>query len=131
VLAFDVAVGAGRSVDDLEFYAYLCRVADWRLEWKKKDIDWRKQDHAIADQPSEIEWKFYVDEEPDHRQLIAETSLYRSSEIPEYDRKGKATTGGGGVLPSSVQSAKYPTLVTSQTLGQSQLGVSSKSSREP
>ena len=35
VLAYDVAIGAGESVDDVTFYAYLCRVADWRLDWER------------------------------------------------------------------------------------------------
>ena len=37
VLAYDVAIGPTQCVMDEAFYAYLCRVADWRLDWKKKN----------------------------------------------------------------------------------------------
>lgn len=121
-LAFDVAVGAGQSVDDLEFYEYLCRVADWRLDWEKVDCRWHEDTDPYADMPNAKLLAFYFQEDSAHRSLIDATSRYRNSTIPEYDRKGAATTEGGGVIPFSVQAVTLPTRIVSETLGDSFLG---------
>ncbi|MFD4837061.1 DUF3274 domain-containing protein, partial [Achromobacter sp. NPDC058515] len=115
VLAYDVAVGAGGCVDDVEFYAYLCRVADWRLDWESEDNPGRSQVDAEAYLPSEGTLAFYDDEEQPNKALIHATSVYRSSELPQYDCEGNATTPGGGVLPQKVMDAIRPSLIVSQT----------------
>ncbi|ULU23588.1 T6SS effector phospholipase Tle3 domain-containing protein [Dyella terrae] len=43
VLAYDVAIGPTLSVMEEGFYAYLCRVADWRLDWQKTNAGWTNQ----------------------------------------------------------------------------------------
>jgi len=118
VLAFDVAVGAGRSVDDLEFYAYLCRVADWRLDWKMEDQDYRGEIGVGYEVLTPEVLAYYEQEDEMNRDLIDATCLYRSSELVEYDRAFKALTPGGGVLPSTVERAGLPTKVRSETRAQ-------------
>jgi len=116
VLAFDVAVGAGRSVDDLDFYAYLCRVADWRLDWGRIDAGGREEVQAAANSPDEVVLDFYSNEEPEFKRLIDATAVYRSSRVVKYDRGGKPVGEGGGILPKAVQNAVLPDLVVSQTI---------------
>jgi hypothetical protein len=119
VLAFDVAVGAGRSVDDLEFYAYLCRVADWRLDWKRTHAgnrsDYEAQSEA-ADPIDEV-MLFYERENARNLSLINATCLYRSSAPVEKTAGEKPATQGGGILPSSVLETTLPSLVISRTKG--------------
>ncbi|MFD4839800.1 DUF3274 domain-containing protein, partial [Achromobacter sp. NPDC058515] len=113
VLAYDVAVGAGGCVDDVEFYAYLCRVADWRLDWRRTFGSYRTE--REANEPSETVLAIYEKELVSNRDLIIATSLYRSSEPVLYDHQGNATTQGGGVLPKEVRKAEKPALIVSQT----------------
>lgn len=115
VLAFDVAVGAGRSVDDLDFYAYLCRVADWRLDWEMKDQDYKDESGMGNDVLTAEVLAYYKQEDEMNRDLIDATSLYRSSQLVEYDRAFKALTLGGGILPPAVENAGLPTRVKSET----------------
>lgn len=119
VLAFDVAVGAGRSVDDLDFYAYLCRVEDWRLDWKRTHSNGRSEEDAQtkANSPSDEILNFYHRESAENLSLIDATSLYRSSAPVLHDPSGKTGSQGGGILPASVIAAKLPSLVRSWTKG--------------
>ena len=64
VLAYDLAIGAGDSVDDVVFYQYLCRVADWRLDWKAKDKGLNGQANDEIHIPSEEVQALYHAEEP-------------------------------------------------------------------
>ncbi|WP_273828842.1 T6SS effector phospholipase Tle3 domain-containing protein [Pseudomonas sp. SBT1-2] len=98
VLAYDVAIGAGESVDDTTFYAYLCRVADWRLDWGRSHEGIFAQGAAESDLPDEEVQNFYRAEEPKSRGLIDSTVGYRTS----------------GVLPAIVGD-NMPTLVVSQS----------------
>ena len=98
VLAYDVAIGAGESVDDVTFYAYLCRVADWRQDWKAKDKGGRSQADAEIEMPEESALVFYRIENDQNRFLIDSTVAYRLS----------------GDFPTTVGS-HIPSLVVSQT----------------
>ncbi len=98
VLAYDVAIGAGESVDDVPFYAYLCRVADWRQDWKAKDKGGRSQADAEIEMPEESALVFYRIENDQNRFLIDSTVAYRLS----------------GDFPTTVGS-HIPSLVVSQT----------------
>ncbi|MFJ7141383.1 DUF3274 domain-containing protein [Pseudomonas protegens] len=99
VLAYDVAIGAGESVDDVTFYAYLCRVADWRLDWKAKDSGGRGQADAELDVPDEAVQELYREETSGNRNLINSTVTYRTC----------------GELPDAVKD-KMPSLVATQSL---------------
>lgn len=70
VLAYDLAIGAGDSVDDVVFYQYLCRVADWRLDWKAKDKGLNGQANDEIHIPSEEVQALYHAEEPKNSELI-------------------------------------------------------------
>ncbi|MFB4250824.1 effector protein Tle3 domain-containing protein, partial [Pseudomonas idahonensis] len=107
VLAYDVAIGAGESVDDVTFYAYLCRVADWRLNWKKTDGGIFAQGSVDSDLPDEAVEVLYLQEEPGNRDLIDSTVMYRTN----------------GVLPTRVKD-KMPSLVATQSLAERKGGVS-------
>uniref|UniRef100_UPI0011874490 effector protein Tle3 domain-containing protein n=1 Tax=Pseudomonas protegens TaxID=380021 RepID=UPI0011874490 len=105
VLAYDVAIGAGESVDDVTFYAYLCRVADWRLDWKRTDEVITGQDDQAPDQPDEAVETFYLQEQATNRTLIDATIEYRTT----------------GTLPGLVGDT-MPSLVGAQTWGEEKLG---------
>lgn len=79
VLAYDLAIGAGDSVDDVVFYQYLCRVADWRLDWKAKDKGLNGQANDEIHIPSEEVQALYHAEEPKNSELIDATVVYRKS----------------------------------------------------
>jgi len=93
-LAYDVVIGQARSLDDEAFYAYLCRVADWRLGWtqKKADGDIRptgglnaEKDRSSFDDdgPSADLWAIYENEAPANQALIAATADYRANGKPD------------------------------------------------
>ncbi|MDQ2514105.1 DUF3274 domain-containing protein, partial [Pseudomonas aeruginosa] len=94
VLAYDLAIGAGDSVDDVVFYQYLCRVADWRLDWKAKDKGLNGQANDEIHIPSEEVQALYHAEEPKNSELIDATVVYRKS--------GKLPVTVGDSLPSLV-----------------------------
>jgi len=98
-LAYDLALGQARSIDDEEFYSYLCRVADWRLGW---GADGNLRDgHDAGDQlPDAATLRLYSAEASDRRTLINATDEYRET----------------GQLPTISSEAKRPTAVMSQTL---------------
>ena len=106
VLAYDVAIGAGESVDDVTFYAYLCRVADWRLDWEATRASANSQLDTAADLPDEAVEKLYFQENEKNRFLIDSTVAYRTS----------------GVLPTIAD--KMPSLVAAQTLVERDAGKS-------
>jgi len=106
VLAYDVAIGAGESADDMTFYAYLCRVADWRLNWKRTHAEITGQDDDVSDSSDEAVETFYREEESNSRNLINSTVVYRTS----------------GTLPDIVGKTDMPSLVATQTWGGHKLG---------
>lgn len=97
VLAYDIAIGAGDSVDDMTFYQYLCRVADWRLDWKASDSDFYSDDDV--DLPGEEVEQLYLSEVAGNRSLIDATVAYRKS----------------GAFPQMVGNT-LPSLVATQTI---------------
>ena len=112
-LAYDLALGQARSIDDEEFYTYLCRVADWRLEWISDDAG-----HAEADVeenlPDANTLRLYNEEPTDRKTLIDVTDEYRKT----------------GLLPTVAASAQHPTAVISQTVGDVLAGRQSQPSKE-
>ncbi|MEN5090941.1 DUF3274 domain-containing protein, partial [Pseudomonas protegens] len=106
VLAYDVAIGAGESVDDVTFYAYLCRVADWRLDWERTRGDIYSEEDVDIDLPDEDVEALYLQEESSNRELINSTVTYRIS----------------GALPTTVKD-KMPSLVATQSLAGRKAGI--------
>jgi hypothetical protein len=49
VTAYDLAIGGGLASSDPKFYAYLCAVADWRLQWDPSAV-----------RPSILQWSAFV-----------------------------------------------------------------------
>ncbi|HCE7024979.1 TPA: T6SS effector phospholipase Tle3 domain-containing protein [Pseudomonas aeruginosa] len=111
-VAYDLAIGQACSIDDEVFYAYLCRVADWRLAWEKRDETWRTQGATPGDEPDETVMQCYEAELEGNKELIAATSLYRSDKIPPPG----GPLQGGGFLPKMTIDADYPNLVVWQRL---------------
>lgn len=101
VLAYDLAIGAGDSVDDVVFYQYLCRVADWRLDWNATRAKGRAQVESDTelDLPDKDVRALYRAEEAGNRKLIDSTEIYRRS----------------GAIPSIVGNT-LPSLVATQTI---------------
>ena len=108
VLAYDIAIGAGESVDDVTFYAYLCRIADWRLDWVSTDEGIYAKNLAALDLPDKDVEQFYLAENNGNRNLIDSTVLYRKT----------------GSMPIAASNAALPSLVASQTWGAQKLGKS-------
>lgn len=77
VTAYDLAIGGGLASSDPKFYAYLCAVADWRLQSNKTALK----------RPSIKLWEkflaefglFWNVEKPDRKALIAGNADYYSS----------------------------------------------------
>lgn len=112
-VAYDLAIGQACSIDDEGFYAYLCRVADWRLDWNKQDDTWRSSmTTATGNEPDDTVLACYEAESEANKTLIADTSLYRSSEKPTPG----GPLQGGGFLPIVTIKADYPSLVVWQKL---------------
>lgn len=98
-LAYDLALGQARSIDDEEFYSYLCRVADWRLGWggfRRKRAETAGDEHS----PDSASLHFYGEEPDKRKEVISATDGYRET----------------GLLPPIAVTAKRPTAVMSQTL---------------
>lgn len=79
VTAYDIAIGGGQASSDPKFYAYLCAVADWRVQQNDKD------------RPSIIKWRDFVStfdsywiKEPRLRKEVIEGSAryYSSGALP-------------------------------------------------
>jgi len=80
VTAYDLAIGGGLASSDPKFYAYLCAVADWRL-----------QTDPTAKRPSILQWKQFIEifskywnvEKPERKELILGNAKYYSDgELP-------------------------------------------------
>ena len=115
VLAYDIAIGAGDSVDEVTFYAYLCRVADWRLDWEREDEVVVGQEDNEQLYPDEAVEAFYLLEESKNRELIDATVTYRTT----------------GKLPEIVGRTPMPSLVATQTWGGRKLGKPIRFGGEP
>jgi len=81
VTAYDVAIGGGKASSDPEFYRYLCKVADWRL-----------QRNAVPDPPRVYLWKKFLEGyseyfscEPAWRSYLIEANskYYSSGLLPD------------------------------------------------
>ncbi|WP_171013579.1 DUF3274 domain-containing protein [Chitinivorax sp. B] len=76
VTAYDVAIGQGKASSDPEFAAYLCAVADWRLQQDEKSkrpgiLKWTKFLTKFA--------KWWAVEDPTRKALIEDNAKYYSS----------------------------------------------------
>ncbi|MCC7683171.1 DUF3274 domain-containing protein [Janthinobacterium sp. FW305-128] len=100
VTAYDVAIGRGKASSDPKFYAYLCAVADWRLQG-----DIRNPVRPSIPRWNDFKKKFaiYLAAEPAQRQLII---------------KGNADYYSSGVLPAFVPAlqAGLPSTVVCETV---------------
>ncbi|KAF1052894.1 MAG: hypothetical protein GAK43_01699 [Stenotrophomonas maltophilia] len=94
-MAYDLALGQARSIDDEDYYRYLCRVADWRLGWEDSFGGGRASEDAstalagtLDDIPDQASLAFYQQERPNHRKLIDATADYyasgRDERYPQY-----------------------------------------------
>ena len=101
-----IAIGAGESVDDMPFYGYLCRVADWRIDWKNTRGKIFSSGDAETDQPDEELQDLYRVENELNRGLINDTILYRIT----------------GVLTTRVDN-NIPSAITLQSLDERKAGL--------
>ncbi|MBB4866993.1 hypothetical protein HNP46_005901 [Pseudomonas nitritireducens] len=99
VLAYDLAIGAGDSVDDAVFYQYLCRVADWRLDWEVKDGGFNGQSDTEVDTPNNEMTALYRADVANHDLIDATVTYHKSGEFPQ------------------MVSNTLPSLVATQTIG--------------
>lgn len=99
VTAYDLAIGGGLASSDPKFYAYLCAVADWRLQMRPNAV-----------RPSVLQWK----------EFIQKFSVYWS--VEKLERKeliqGNATYYSNGELPACVPALHrgLPSLVVCETV---------------
>jgi pimeloyl-ACP methyl ester carboxylesterase len=114
-VAYDLAIGQAKCIDDEVCYSYLCRIADWRLGWtqehkKENDVRLGGRAEATSDRifddagPNADILAFYQAEAPDNKALIDATADYR-------------TTGLSNKYPQYFN-PKLPSLVKSETLEQ-------------
>lgn len=81
-VAYDVAIGQAKSIDDEAYYAYLCRVADWRLSWGATYGGINTAGDTETDLPASDVLAFYDAEKNKsqvNRQLIDDTVKYRQT----------------------------------------------------
>jgi pimeloyl-ACP methyl ester carboxylesterase len=100
VTAYDIAIGGGKAASDPMFYAYLCAVADWRMQ----------TDMQAPRRPSIPLWKNFV----------KKFDVYWKAE-PSWRRElinGTADYYSTGILPSCVPTLLegLPTTVVCETL---------------
>jgi len=77
VTAYDLAIGGGKASSDPKFYAYLCAVADWRLQADSKA---RKRASILRWEKFEKEFGSYLSVEPsDRKELITGNAAYYSN----------------------------------------------------
>ncbi|MGI4720291.1 MAG: T6SS effector phospholipase Tle3 domain-containing protein [Janthinobacterium lividum] len=77
VTAYDLAIGGGKASSDPKFYAYLCAVADWRLQ----------SDEKAEKRPTVLRWErfenlhgaYWAAESAERKELIKGNSIYYSS----------------------------------------------------
>jgi pimeloyl-ACP methyl ester carboxylesterase len=80
VTAYDVAIGGGQASSDPKFYAYLCAVADWRLQ-----IDTKSKRPGILKWGTFIgNFDVYWDAEPASRKVLIKGNAryYSTGELP-------------------------------------------------
>lgn len=100
VTAYDLAIGGGLASSDPKFYAYLCAVADWRLQ----------KDESTERRPSIMRWNGFLElfrvywdvEKPERKALVVGNAEYYSE----------------GTLPACVPSlpAGLPSAVICETV---------------
>lgn len=79
VTAYDLAIGGGLASSDPQFYAYLCAVADWRLqsdekgELRRSIMRWTRFERLF-----DVYWAV---ERPERKELIRGNSTYYSSGV--------------------------------------------------
>jgi hypothetical protein len=97
VTAYDLAIGGGQASSHPKFYAYLCAVADWRMQQK------------ITDRPSIMKW---TDFESDFRVYWTKEPPWRKELI-----EGNASYYSVGKLPKCLPAvpAGLPASVVSET----------------
>ncbi|UVW27213.1 DUF3274 domain-containing protein [Massilia sp. H6] len=100
VTAYDLAIGGGLASSDPKFYAYLCAVADWRLQSNK----------TATKRPSILRWEVF----------IAKFGAYWKVEKPDREAllKGSSAYYSSGILPACIPGlqAGLPTSVVCETL---------------
>jgi hypothetical protein len=77
VTAYDLAIGGGKASSDPAFYAYLCAVADWRMQTDKKSE--RRSSVMRWDEFTEKFRNFWAAEPAERRQLILGNAVYYGS----------------------------------------------------
>jgi len=99
VTAYDLSIGGGLASSDPKFYAYLCAVADWRL-----------QKELTAKRPSILQWEIF----------LKDYGAYWSVERAERKEliEGNAVYYSTGTLPSCVPALHtgLPSLVVCETM---------------
>ena len=100
VTAYDVAIGGGQASSDPKFYAYLCAVADWRLQNNPLAL---KRRSIMRWEDFISKFGIYWDVEPSSRKDLI---------------KGNANYYSNGDLPSCVPAlhAGLPSLVVCETM---------------
>jgi hypothetical protein len=108
VTAYDLSIGGGRASSDPAFYAYLCAVADWRLQTDKKS----------EKRSSIMRWDEFVEK----------FNIYWAAEPAERREliMGNAAYYGSGILPTCVPALHLglPKLVVCETLAGNRIAVS-------
>jgi hypothetical protein len=99
VTAYDVAIGGGQASSDPKFYAYLCAVADWRLQMDKES----KRPGILKWGPFIATFNGYWDAEPASRKALIE---------------GNARYYSAGALPACVPALHtgLPSLIVCETM---------------
>ena len=99
VTAYDLSIGGGLASSDPKFYAYLCAVADWRL-----------QTDSTAKRPSILQWE----------KFLKDYGAYWSVERTERKEliEGNAVYYSKGVLPTCVPALHtgLPSLIVCETM---------------
>ena len=107
VTAYDLSIGGGLASSDPKFYAYLCAVADWRLQF---DLKATRRNSVMRWDEFCAKFSAYLNVEPPHRkQLITGNAKYYSD----------------GILPGCVPAlhAGLPSLVICETVAGDRLTV--------
>ncbi len=109
VTAYDLSIGGGKASSDPKFYAYLCAVADWRLQTDKKSE--RRASIMRWDDFAKKFNLYWAAEPAERRELIM----------------GNATYYGSGVLPTCVPALHLglPKLVVCETVAGNRVTVKS------
>ncbi|MNY57852.1 hypothetical protein D3C86_1941170 [compost metagenome] len=95
------------------------------MDWASEDSGGRSRVNSEMHPLNEPVLDFYRTEDPTNKALIDATSMYHSSELPQYDRERNAVGQGGGILPQAVLHAAKPSLIVSQTRSERSVNVPS------